>query len=252
MLGDARRMALEAVGEADRACAALCSPRRGTGHRRDCPRPQDGDVEGDVGIERVVAPCPRPPSIRSRPAVIASRWASSAYIAASAAASGSIATRSWLNCLSRSTENLRSSSQRSTSVSNRFHAGRLDTGALARPRAQQALGGQHLDRLAGDRAADLVLAGKLGLGREGLCLIDAGDDRPAEAFEQPVGQVAAETGAAPFIAVNLHPPPNILFLGCRQPLFGGWTRLINHIKSHCKEQGRRRHAATGPVGRRKT
>ena len=61
-------------------------------------------------------------TMRWKPASMRRRPSASAMHAASAAAAGSIATRSSLNWRSSVSENLRSSSQRSTSGSNRFQA----------------------------------------------------------------------------------------------------------------------------------
>ena len=64
---------------------------------------------------------------------------------------------------------------------------RLDHRALPRPRAEQAFGGQHLDRLASHRPADAVLPRQFGLGRKRRRLVLAGDDRFADAVEQTIG-----------------------------------------------------------------
>jgi hypothetical protein len=67
---------------------------------------------------------------------------------------------------------------------------RLDHRADLGPRAQQALGRQHLDRLARDRAAEPVRSRKLGLRRK-LRLERAADDRAPQRLAQGVGQVVA-------------------------------------------------------------
>jgi len=68
----------------------------------------------------------------------------------------------------------------------------LDDRALPRPRTDQALGRQHLDRFAGDRAADGMRLGDFRFGRKGPLLVAAGHDRPPERVEHPVREVAPD------------------------------------------------------------
>ena len=70
----------------------------------------------------------------------------------------------------------------------------LDDGALPRSRADQPLGGQHLDGLASHRPADAVGLGDFRLGRERTMLVASGDDRPPERIEHAMGQVSPEYG----------------------------------------------------------
>ncbi|KAG5718541.1 hypothetical protein E4T56_gene13697, partial [Termitomyces sp. T112] len=69
---------------------------------------------------------------------------------------------------------------------------RLNAGALTGPRGQQALGGQHLDRLARDRAADAMLGREIRLGRKGPVFKRARHDLPPQQVQQPIGQIASE------------------------------------------------------------
>jgi hypothetical protein len=79
----------------------------------------------------------------------------------------------------------------------------LDDRALARAGADQALGGQHLDRLARDRAADPVRFGQFGLGRKTLFVVGAAHDQQPEPVEQAICQVAPQ-GIARFEGLGGH------------------------------------------------
>src|SRR3546814_10975126 len=82
----------------------------------------------------------------------------------------------------------------------------LDEGALLGARAQQPLGGEHLDRLARHRAADVVRLGKLRLGGEGAGLVIADHDRASQRLEQAIGQVPPELIARQPRALRIRHP----------------------------------------------
>jgi hypothetical protein len=60
--------------------------------------------------------------------------------------------------------------------------------------AEQALGGQHLDRLARHGAAGAELLGQLAFGRKDLAIEGADDDRLAQFVKQAMREVAAQDG----------------------------------------------------------
>ena len=207
----APRPALEAVGEADRG------PERRLHHVAELPvegiarRFQDRDVKGDVRLQRVIIP-----HLSGLHAGIASGNRGQRI---GARRNGCKRRRLRLDRDAQFGK-LAQQVQREfplqqpvqhIGVEQVPRRGRLHDRALPRPCGQQALGGQHLHRLARHGAADAMLLRQLRLGREPAALPYTSDDLTAQRVKHPVGQIAAQTAAhhPPTIAAQAvrHAPP---------------------------------------------
>ena len=159
-------------------------------------RLQDGDVEVDVGVQRIVGA-----SLGLRHALIARADASEVLRVrrlCRQGRGGRLDGDAQLAELTQQVDGEAPLEQPAQHIGIEQVPGRggLHHGPLPGTRGEQALGGQHLDRLAGDRAADAVLPGELGFRGEGPALVAARDDGPAHLVEQPIGEIAPERAAA--------------------------------------------------------